>query len=199
MIVDKKWPEKDVKSGMKRENWYFRGYQRVEEPRKGGSGTRLRLVYTGEWYGFPHGKTQQRRVKLSCGLLTALMLGAYLFAQLHPGLGGRIGWLAATSMLAMLPMMVEVAAFFNFLPAKEKWEYRVYYGGYRRMRYSGWALTCFLLVWLGMELWFLLQFSEWWKVEFPYLLSILIALAAQGGMMAVISRNPVCVLEEGGS
>lgn len=181
---------------MKRTNWYFRGYQRVEEPKKNGKGVTHRLVYKGEWYGFPGGKKQGRRVKLECGLLSALVLGIYLYAQLNPSLGGRVGWLGATSLLALIPMMVEVAAFANFLPAGEKWEYRVYHGGYRRLFRAGCVLAGLLAVWLVMELWFILRFPDFWKKELTYLLSILICLAAQAGVLIILRRNPVEILEE---
>ncbi len=180
---------------MKHSNWYFHGYERVEERKWNGKGTTYRMVYTGDWYGFPGGKRQGRAVKLKCGLLSALVAAAYLYAQLNPALGGRVGWLAATSMLGFIPLMFEAAAFVNFLPAGEKWEYRVYYSGYRRLFRFGCGLAGILIVWLGMELWFVIRFPDLLPTELLYLLAIIVCVAAQALVLLIIHKNPVNIVE----
>lgn len=182
---------------MRHSDWYFRGYERVEQPKSGGKKTAVRMVYFGDWYGFPGGKRQGRAVKLACALLSILVAAAFFYAQLNPSLGGRVGWLGGTSLLALVPLMFEAAAFFSFLPAGEKWEYRVYHAGYRKLFRSGCVLEGIVLVWLLMELWFVLRFPELLKVELAYLLAIVVCAAAQSAVLLVLRKNPVQIVEKG--
>jgi hypothetical protein len=176
-------------------SWYFDGYERVEQPKKDGSGTRRVLVYKGEYYGLAGGAPGLRRVKLCSAAGAALCLVAFFYAQLFPSSGGMYRLVAAPGILALVPMMFFVIGLGNFLFAREQWEIRVYYAGYRRM--SRWviALAVLLGVWVLAEaVYLILCRAQVWD-ELRYLLAALVSAAACLWLVRLTRGNPAVVVK----
>ena len=175
---------------------YFEGFERVKILREDGKGVRTEYVYRGDWYGFPGGKPQNIRMKLSCAGLSAAALAAYIAAQLTPAVVGMSRIFGSISALAFIPFMFEIVAFCTFLPAGERWIMRVLRDGYRAL--TLWAkiqeglLGVFLLLQLGLTIWY-----GGWSQELHCILLYALAFAAQTGMLILILKNPAELLEKG--
>ncbi len=172
---------------------YFDGYERVSTTDEQGR-VRRELRYTAEWYGYEV-PGQQKKLKLRSAVLTCVMLAAYFYGQLHPAVGGMVRYLAIPSLFALLPMMYLLIGLVNFLMAKEKWELRVLYGGYRRLYRSGVILLILLGIWVGMEVVFICLNPSLFLTELWYLLSACISTAAQALLVAMLYRNKPVVVE----
>lgn len=131
-------------------SWYFDGYKGVDEVQPNGK-IKTRLEYVGEWYGFSGGKDELKDMKKKTLILSIACVIPYFIAQFNPSVGGMVHWMAIPSLLSLIPLIFLVMGFINFLPAKEKWEIRVYYAGYRRLYRSSIGILVFLCIWLGME------------------------------------------------
>ena len=179
-----------------RASWYFDGYKRIEEDgpdgKKGG-----RLVYVGEWYGFPGGRAEMNGIKKKTLFLSVVCFLACFYAQFHPSAGGMVHWLAIPSLLSLVPMMYMVIGFVNFLPAKEKWEIRVYYAGYRRLYRSSVTALVFLGVWLLMEIGFIVLNPGEISGELKYLAAVAVGTGALAVQVYLMHFHPVVVTEPG--
>ena len=182
---------------MKPSDRYFKGYERIEEPKKNGKGTVTRMVYVGDWYGFAGGKAQGRAVKIKCTILCAVSAFSWLYAQLNPAVAGRSTWMAALSVLILIPLLFEIVAFANFLPAGEKWEYRIYDYGYRRLFLFSGIFEGIVFIWLGMEIGFLILFPRIRSAELRYLAAILICALSQAAVLYILHKNRPVILEKG--
>ena len=177
----------------KRGDRYFDGYQRVPETDAKGK-TRYQLQYTAEWYGYAE-SGKQKKLKLAAGLLTAVMLAAYLAAQLNPSVGGMMRYMAIPSLLALVPMMYVGMGLVNFLLAKEKWELRVYYAGYRRLLRAGILLLVLLAAWLVLEIVFICMNPGLLGGEVGYLICAVVSAAAEAALVILLQKNPPRVVE----
>jgi hypothetical protein len=178
-----------------RGSWYFEGYQRVEQPKKDGTGTRQVLVYTGEYYGLPGGAQALRTHKLLCSVATVLCLLPYFYAQLFPAAGGMNRLVAMPGILALVPMMFLVIGLGNFLFAKEQWEIRVYYAGYRRMSRWSIALAVLLGLWALAEIVFVVRNRTLIAAEALYLIAALASVAANLYLVWLVRKNPAVVVQ----
>ncbi len=170
-------------------SWYFDGYKRVEQPKKNGKGTHSVLVYVGEYYGFKE-KGLQRRLKWQTTLATVICIVTYFFAQLTPADGGMNRFVALPGILALVPMIFLVMGLFNFLIAKEKWEIRSYYAGYRRLGRFAIAQVLILAIWTLVEAGFLVVNPSSLLEELHYLLGALVSLAAAIWLVVLVRRHP---------
>ena len=181
---------------MKRQgSWYFEGYKRVEEPKKNGKGTHQVLVYVGEYYGFKGGRAVQNRLKLLTTLACLSTIATYFYAQLTPAEGGMNRFVALPGILALLPMIFLVIGQVNFLTAKEKWEIRVYYAGYRRMGRWAIALVVLLALWTAIEVGFVVMNLSMLLAELHYLLAAVVSLAASIWLLVMVRMNPAVVVQ----
>jgi hypothetical protein len=178
-----------------RGSWYFDGYQRVEQPKKDGTGTRQVLVYTGEYYGLPGGAQPLRKHKLLCSAATVLCLLPYFYAQFFPATGGMDHLVALPGILALVPIMFLVIGLGNFLFAKERWEIRVYYAGYRRMTRWSIALAVLLGLWALAEVVFVARNSSLAVEEAPYLIAALVSAAADLWLVWLARKHPAVVVQ----
>ena len=181
---------------MKRQgSWYFEGYKRVEEPKKNGKGTHQVLVYVGEYYGFKGGRAVQNRMKLLTTLACLISIATYFYAQLTPAEGGMNRFVAMPGILALLPMIFLVIGQFNFLTAREKWEIRVYYAGYRRV--GRWIIVqvVLLVIWTVLEVGFVVLNPSMLLAELHYLLAALVSLAASVWLLVMVRMNPAVVVQ----
>lgn len=176
-------------------SWYFDGYKAVMEPRKDGRGSRRVLIYQGEWYGFRDTQAAQRRRKWKCALLSLVSIGAFLVAQFTPEFGGRNVWVALPGILAIIPMMFLLIGLFNYLLSKEKWEKRVYYAGYRRLLRSSAVQTVLLGLWLAMEVLYVTINRTLFHYEIHYLLAAMLSFGTSFGLVLLIRRHPVGVIQ----
>lgn len=164
---------------------YFDGYERAPSGK---------LVYTGPKYGFPT-QALQRRIKCKTAVLTAGMLAAEIVAQFFPSAGGMQRYMAIPSLLSLVPLMFWIMGQVGFLAAKQSWELRVYYSGYRRLYRAGiWQLV-FCCLWLLGELWYLGGHPDGFAAELGYLLCVAACTACAAGMTLVLRRNPPQVVE----
>ena len=172
---------------------YFDGYQRVQE-RDAQGNVRSRLKYMAEWYGYePAG--MQKKLKLSTGLLALITLAFYFIAQFSPSVGGMMRYMAIPSLLALIPMMFVVMGLVNFLMAKQKWEKRVYYAGYRRLFRAGMILLILLAVWLVLEIVFICMNPGFLRGEIGYLICAAVSTAADAAMVVLLQKSPPRVVD----
>jgi hypothetical protein len=175
-------------------SWFFEGYKRVEQPKKNGNGTRQVLVYVGEYYGFPGGAQVLRKRKTQSVLATVLCLFPYFYAQFFPSTGGMNRLVGLFGILALFPMIFFVMGLGNFLFAKEEWEIRVYYAGYRRMTRWGIAQAVILGLWTLAELAFLVLHRSLLAEELPYFLAALVSFGANLWLVWLVRKNPAIVV-----
>ena len=90
-----------------KQSWYFDGYIGRMVPKKNGKGYKRELVYVGEKYGFEQKETLRRR-KIESAVLTAISLGANLFAQLFGGYSELFAVVRAFAMLSLFPLMFDL-------------------------------------------------------------------------------------------
>lgn len=172
---------------------YFDGYERVPvEDAKGR--VRYKLRYTAEWYGYEQ-EGRQKKLKLSTGLLTLVTMAFYFIAQLNPSLGGMVRYMAIPSLLALVPMMFVVIGLINFLMAKQKWEKRVYYAGYRRLFRAGIVLLILLAAWLVLEIVFICMNPGLLGEELGYLLCAAVSTGAEAALVILLQKNPPRVVD----
>ncbi len=176
-------------------SWYFEGYKRVEQPKKNGKGTHQVLVYVGEYYGIPDGKEAQKKLKRQTALAALICFAAYFYAQLTPAAGGMNRFVACPGILALVPIIFLAIGMFNFLTAREKWEIRVYYAGYRRIGRWGIAQAVLLALWTLAEVGFVVLNLSLFLAELHYLLGALISLAAAVWLVVLVQRNPAVVVQ----
>lgn len=172
-----------------RGSWYFDGYKREKQPRKDGKGARSVLVYVGEYYGFRE-KGLQRRLKWQTSLAVTASIAAYLYAQLTPAEGGMNRFVALPGILVLVPMIFLLIGLFNFLIAREKWEIRSYYAGYRRLGRFAIAQMAIMAVWALMEAGFVALNPSLFFEELHYLLGALTSLGASIWLVALVRRHP---------
>ncbi|MDD6023023.1 MAG: hypothetical protein PUC06_02135 [Oscillospiraceae bacterium] len=177
----------------KRGDRYFDGYQRVPE-RDAQGNVRYKLRYMDEWYGYEQAD-RQKKLKLAACPLTLMMLVCYFIAQLNPSLGGMMRYMAIPSLLALVPMMFVVIGLVNFLMAKQKWEKRVYYAGYRRLFRAGIVLLILLAVWLVLEIVFICMNPELLGEEVGYLLFAAASTGAETALVILLQKNPPRVVD----
>ena len=173
-------------------NRFFEGYQAEYEETE--HGPNKRLVYRGEYYGFRGGPKEQKRVKTLCAVLTLLTVGLNLYDQFRPARGGMIHWMAIPSLLSLVPMMFMLIGLGNLLMAGEKWELRVLYAGYRRLWRWGLAYGSLMVLWLAMELGFVIVNPGLLGEELLYCLILAASLAAQAVQLILIRRHPAQVV-----
>jgi hypothetical protein len=178
-----------------RGSWYFDGYQRVTRPKKNGEGTCQVLVYTGEYYGFPGGGQELGQMKKRATILTVISLICYFVAQFFPSDGGMNRLVALPGILALVPMIFVVMGLGNFLLAKEKWEIRVYYAGYRRLTRWGIGQAVLLGLWALAELVYLVLHFSQIGGEVVYFLLALLSLGANLRLLYLVRQHPAQVVE----
>ena len=175
-------------------NWFFEGYQ-AEYEETGDGRRKKRLVYRGEYYGFPGGRAEQRTVRWACTGLSLLTVGLNLLDQFFPAQGGMVRWMAIPSLLSLVPMIFLVMGLINFWMAGEQWEIRVFYAGYRRLWRWGLAYGGLMVLWLAMELAFVIGNPGLLGEELVYCLILAAATAAQGAQLILIRRHPARVVK----
>lgn len=164
---------------------YFDGYERAPSGK---------LVYTGPKYGFPT-QALQRRIKCKTAALTAGILAAEIVAQFFPSAGGMQRYMAIPSLLSLVPLMFWIMGQVGFLAAKQAWELRVYYSGYRRLYRAGiWQLV-FCCLWLLGELWYLVGHPGDFGSEIRYFVCVLVCAVIPAVMTWLLHRNPAQVVE----
>ncbi len=167
---------------------FFDGYQ-IEQTPEG----KRKLRYTAEWYGFAQ-PGQQRRVKGAVSGLILVMLVCYFAAQLHPSPGGMARYMAIPSLLSLVPMIFLLMGWGNLLPAKDAWELRVYYSGYRRLFRAAVGQLALFSLWLLGEGFYIGTHLEGAAAELGYLCCALVCTAAMAALVVLIRRNPVQVV-----
>jgi hypothetical protein len=177
-----------------RGSWYFEGYQREQQLRTDGT-TRSVLVYRGEYYGFPQGLEQQKKLKRQTTIAVVLCYLAYFYAQLTPAAGGMYRFVALPGILALVPILFLSIGMVNFWMAKEKWEVRVYYAGYRRVTRWGIALLVLLGIWTAVEIGYLVVHLSLFLSELHYLLAALVSVAAAAWLVYLVRKYPAVVIE----
>ena len=177
----------------KRGDRYFDGYQRVPETDAEGN-VRYKLQYMAEWYGYEKAG-EQKKLKLAVSLIALTMLVFYLIAQLNPSVGGMMRYMAIPSLLALVPMMFVVMGWLNLLLAKQKWELRVYYAGYRRLLRSGIILLILLAVWLALEIVFICMNPGLLEGELLYLGCAVVSTAAEAALVILLRKHPPRVVD----
>lgn len=179
---------------MKRKgSWYFEGYKGVEKLDANGK-SHTELVYDGEWYGFRE-PGRQTWLKRRVGALSAVFAAAYLYTSLTPAGGGMWRWVGAPEVLTLLPAIFLVMALLNFLPAREKWEIRVYYAGYRRLGRSAAAILALQALTLAAELVYLGLHPGELGAEVHSLLGLLVSTGCAGALVLLRRKYPAEVVQ----
>lgn len=171
---------------------FFDGYQ-AEETQDGKR--KKRLVYRGEYYGFPGGPAEGRRVKVTCTLLIVLSAGLNLCNQFYPSYGGMDRCVAIPSLLSLIPMIFLMIGLINLLITKDKWEIRMVYAGHRRLRRSGACYFVIMLIWLTMEALFVLRNTSVAFAEMRYIVILALSTCADAGLLFVLQRHPAVVVQ----
>lgn len=175
----------------KRGSWYFEGYQPELKLDERGRERQV-LVYRGAWYGLGLEPQAYRRCKLVCLGLSALLSAAYLLISFFPGRGGMTPWVGGPCLLALVPLMFLWIGLVNFLPAKEQWELRVLYAGYRRLgRWSAVFLTMMVIT-LIAEIIYMARTGP--AGEWLYLLGTLVCAVCAGGLVLIWLNRPARVV-----
>jgi hypothetical protein len=177
-----------------RGSWYFDGYQREQQLNEDGT-TRSVLVYRGEYYGFAQGLELQKKQKIQTTIAVVVCYLTYFYAQLTPAAGGMDHIVALPGILALVPMLFLTIGMFNFWMAKEKWEIRVFYAGYRRVTRWGIALLVLVALWAAAEVGFLLAHLSLFVSELHYLLAALVSVAAAAWLVYLVRKYPAIVIE----
>ena len=175
-------------------SWYFDGYKRVEKEKPNGK-MGSELVYVGEYYGFNGGKKEMTDLKKKTLFLSIASLILYFYAQFNPSTGGMVHWMAIPSLLSLIPIMFLVMGFINFLPAKEKWEIRVYYAGYRRLYRSSIGTLVFLCIWAVMEAVYVLFNIGDILDELVYFLCVIASTILMAFQVRLIKAHPAVVVQ----
>jgi hypothetical protein len=92
-------------------------------------------------------------------------------------------------------MLFLTIGMFNFWMAKEKWEIRVFYAGYRRVTRWGIALLVLVALWAAAEVGFLLAHLSLFVSELHYLLAALVSVAAAAWLVYLVRKYPAIVIE----
>lgn len=171
-----------------RGSWFFDGYQ-MEQTAEG----KKQLRYTAQWYGFAR-QGQQRRIKAAVSGLILVTLVCYFTAQLRPSPGGMARYMAIPSLLSLVPMMFLLMGWGNLLLAKDAWELRVYYSGYRRLFRAAVGQLVLFALWLLGEGFYIGTHLEGAVAELGYLCCTLVCTAAMAALVVLIRRNPVQVV-----
>lgn len=177
-----------------RGSWYFEGYQSEIQLDDKGREKRV-LVYRGEWYGLGLEPTAYRRCKLTFLGLTVLLTALYLLINFFPSEGGMTSWVGAPCLLVLVPLIFLWIGLVNFLPAKEKWELRVFYAGYRRMYRWTIVTMVLLVVTAAAELVFLVSAAQAPLAELPYLLGLAACLLCAAGILLLVRLHPAEVVQ----
>lgn len=167
---------------------YFDGYQIEQTP----EGKKLR--YAAEWYGYAQ-PGRQRQVKAIASALILGMLGCYFAAQLHPSPGGMERYMAIPSLLSLVPMIFLGMGWVSFLLAKERWELRVYYAGFRRLCRSAACQLVLFLLWTAAEVYYLATHWDSAGAEAGYFTCTLICTAAMAALLVLLKRYPAQVVQ----
>lgn len=167
---------------------FFDGYQLEQTPEG-----KKKLHYTAQWYGFAR-PGQQRRVKAVVSGLILVTLVCYFTAQLRPSPGGMARYMAIPSLLSLVPMIFLLMGFVNFLLAKDAWELRVYYSGYRRLFRAAVSQLVLFALWLLGEGFYTGTHLEGAGAELGYLCCALVCTGAMVALVVLIRRNPVQVV-----
>lgn len=177
----------------RRGSWFFEGYE--AELRTDAKGREKKvLVYRGEWYGLDMEPGAQRRCKAAVAVLTAVMTAVYLLVSFFPTPGGMSRWVGVPLLLALVPLMFLWIGLFNFLFAREKWEIRVYYAGYRRIKRSLPAMMAILAFSAVGEIVYMIR-SAAFGAELLYLLGLCLCLLCAGGLLAIQRRCPAVIVQ----
>lgn len=167
---------------------FFDGYQ-VEYDGQG----KKSLRYTAEWYGFSQ-PGQQRRLKWVVSGLILGMLACYFAAQFFPSPGGMARYMAVPSLLSLVPMIFLLMGWVNFLLAKQHWELRVYYAGYRRLTRASWCQLALLALWWAAECFYMV--THWAEIagELGYFCCITLSTAAVTALVILLRKHPAQVV-----
>jgi hypothetical protein len=174
---------------------FFDGYQAELVPGKDGKGHRRSLVYCGEWRGVAGGQKTLNRVKLLCASVTAGLIAAYFYIGLNPSAGGMDRYVAAPGIVALVPMIFLVIGVVNLLISKEKWERRVYYSGYRRIRNSTVCLLIFISLSFVAECVYIALHPDEFAGEFKYAAGLVFCIACACALLAIQRKYPVVIVE----
>ena len=104
-------------------------------------------------------------------------------------------WVGAPCLLVLVPLIFLWIGLVNFLPAKEKWELRVFYAGYRRMYRWTIVTMVLLVVTAAAELVFLVSAAQAPLAELPYLLGLAACLLCAAGILLLVRRHPAEVVQ----
>ena len=177
----------------KRGSWFFEGYE--SETMTGPNGKEKHvLVYRGAWYGLGLETGKYRLCKLAFLCLVLVLTAAYLLISFFPSAGGMTRWVGAPCLLALVPLMFMWIGFVNFLAARDKWEARVHYAGYRRLGRWTYVFLLPMAVTAVAEIVFMIRTGPA-AAEIPYLLGVLVCLACAVGICLLQRRFPVTVVQ----
>lgn len=172
---------------IRRGSRFFDGYE-VEYTEQG-----RRLRYTAEWYGFIKEGTQKRLKKTVSGLILGMLL-FYILAQFFPSSGGMARYIAIPTLLSLVPMIFLLMGWVNFLMAKERWELRVYYAGYRRLYRSCLCLLPLLVLWWLFECFYMGTHLAEISGELRYFGCLTACGSVSAVLLALLRRNPAQVV-----
>ena len=173
-------------------SWFFEGYEAETRTLPNGKEKRV-LVYRGAWYGLGLEKKQYRLCKLAFLGLCLVLTGTYLLISFFPTAGGMTPPVGVPCLLALVPLMFMWIGLVNLLLSKEKWETRVHYAGYRRLRLWTYIFLPLMAVTAAAEIIFILR-ADAAGAEIPYLLGTLVCLLCGVGILLLQHRFPVTVV-----
>jgi hypothetical protein len=175
--------------------WFFDGYKAVMEPRKDGNGMHRVLVYKGEWYGLKLDRGACRRIKLLFLALSIALSASYLLISFFPSTGGMSRYVGIPCLLTLVPLIFFWIGMINFLPAGEKWELRVYYAGYRRVKRAAYVILCLMSATFVSECVYLFMNADGWSGELLYLAGAAACLACVAAILLLQKRAPAVVVQ----
>ena len=175
-----------------RGSWFFEGYETQIKTGKNGKKKR-ELVYRGEWYGLGMIKAEYTLYKGVLFWIMLLLTAAFLIINFLPTAGGMTPWVGAPCLLSLVPLMFMWIGLVNFLIAKQEWEIRVFYAGYRRLK--RWTMVFFVPmgVTLVAELVYMIRIGPI-GVEISYFSGVLVSLLCAGAVLLLQRRYPAVVV-----
>lgn len=177
----------------KRGSWYFEGYE-SEPVLDDRGGSKNVLVYRGAWYGLGLEPGALLRYKLVCAALAVVMTAAFLLVSFFPVVGGMTPWVGGVCLLGLVPLAFSWIGLVNFLLAREEWELRVFYAGWRRLKRWNIAFLALMAFSLGAELVFMARYPALAGGEVPYLLGLIVCAACPGLVLGLQLRRPAKVV-----
>ena len=179
----------------RRGSWFFEGYETVIQTDAKGREKKI-LVYRGEWYGLGLDRAGLSRVKAAMAALTLVLTAMFLLLSFRPTTGGMERWVGLPLLLTLIPLIFLWIGMVNFLLAKDKWEIRTYYAGYRRLGRCILPAAILLAVSTVADVVYAVRGGSLAiMAESTYLAELLVCLLCLWGLWTIRSRYPAQVVE----